>query len=253
MNTEETAAAPPVATRFGATWANWRRWFEKPGRVTGAVTVFFLGLTLAVFGRSLVGPDDQVLGDGATDLQKQFIHWRPFGFENLANGHLPLWNPHIYGGTQYFGGFQAALLYPPNWLYLCLPLGPAVNIGVALHVFLAGWFMYFWVRHRGLHVVASVLAGVLFMFGGTYSPHIFAGHLPNLCTMVWGPLILLAIDGWFSRRTLPWLLLGGGALTMQILAGHPQYVFYTAVACAMYSVAKLWSDPQRWRMAAGLR
>ena len=252
MNTEEIVSAPPDKVPYGERWARWQRWFEKPGRETGAVTAFFLLLTLLVFGRSLVGADDLMIGDGATDLERQFIHWRPFGFQQLAAGHLPLWNPHIYGGTQYFGGFQAALLYPPNWLYLFLPLARAVNNGIALHVFLAGWFMYFWVRHRGLHVVSAVLAGVLFMFGGSYFPHIFAGHLPNLCTMVWGPLILLSIDGWFSRRTLPWLLLGGGALTMQILAGHPQYVFYTGVACALYSVTKLWGDPQRWRMAAAL-
>ncbi len=32
----------------------------------------------------------------------------------------------------------------------------AINVGIALHVFLAGWFTYFWVRHRGIHPVAAV-------------------------------------------------------------------------------------------------
>ncbi len=252
MNTGAALAAPPTAPRIRRAWERWLSWVEQPGRETLAVTVFFLLLTLAVFGPILIGPANRIIGDDGTDLKRQFIHWRAFGFGQMAAGHLPLWNPHIYGGTPYLGGFQSALLYPPNWLYICLPLTLAINSGIALHVFLAGWFTYFWVRHRGIHPVAAVLAGVLFMFSGPYFLHIFAGHLPNLCAMVWGPLILLAIDGWFDRRTVPWLLLGAGALTMQILAGHPQYVFYTGVAAALYGATKLWRDPQRLRMAAGL-
>lgn len=247
MNTEGTAVAAPETALARAI-----RWLARPDRETGIVAAFYFLLTIAIFLPILTGTNGQVIGSGVDDLERQFIHWRQFGFGQMAAGHLPLWNPHIYGGTQYFGGFQAALLYPPNWLYLFLPLSLAINVGIALHVFLAGWFMYFWVRHRGLHVVAAMMAGVLFMLGGTYFPHIYAGHLPNLCTMVWGPLILLAIDGWFSRQTVPWLLLGGGALAMQLLAGHPQYVFYTGVACALYTLTKPWRDLRSWRTLAGL-
>ncbi len=244
MSTEPRGSVAPSSRR-------WHR-LRSPGGETVVATAFFLLLTLAVFAPVLFGPGDQILGGADTDLQKQFVHWRGFGFGQMATGHFPLWNPHLYGGTQFFGGFQAALLYPPNWLYLCLPLPRAINLGVALHFFLGGWFLFFWVRHRGLLPVAAVLAGAMFVLGGSYFPHIFAGHLPNLCTMVWGPLVLLAIDGWLSRQTLPWLLLGGGALAMQILAGHPQYVFYTGVACALYGVMPWWFAPRRWWAGAGL-
>ena len=135
---------------------------------------------------------------------------------NCALGRLALWNPHIFSGTPFFGGFQSALLYPPNWLYLCLPLAGAINVGIAIHVFLAGFFMQLWMRFRGLCPLAGALAGVLFMFSGPYFLHIYAGHLSNLCTMVWGPLIFLAIDGWLTRRTAGWLWLGGGAVALQI-------------------------------------
>ena len=244
MSTEPRGSAAPTGSRW--------RWLKSPRGETVAATAFFLLLTLAVFAPVLFGPGDQILGDADTDLRKQFVDWRGFGFGQMAAGHFPLWNPHIYGGTQYFGGFQSALLYPPNWLYLCLPLPRAINLGIALHFFLGGWFLFFWVRHRGLHPFAAGLAGAMFVLGGAYFPHVFAGHLPNLCTMGWGPLILLAIDGWFSRGTLPWLLLGGGALAMQILAGHPQYVFYTGIACALYGVTPWWFARHRWWTALGL-
>src|SRR5439155_7869210 len=64
--------------------------------------------------------------------------------------------------------------------------------------------------------------------------HLFAGHLPNLCTMVWAPLLFLAIAKVFARPALRPCLLGIFAATMALLAGHIQYVFYLAVAAAIY-------------------
>ncbi len=228
------------------------RWAATPaGEITLGSAFLFL-LTLAMFAGVLFGPGDVVLSNLDTDLAKQFVHWRAFGFGELRAGHLALWNPHIFSGAPYFGGFQSALLYPPNWLYLVLPLGRAINAGIALHVFLAGLFMFFWTRGRGLHGLACVFAGVLFMFCGPYFPHIYAGHLPNLCAMVWAPLLFLAIDGWLVNRTMGWPLLGAGVVAMQILAGHPQYVFYTGVAAAIYCGLHLWNTPRPVRALAGL-
>ena len=220
-------------------------------RGTIGVAVLLIALTACALGRSLFSRE-LVLSDSERDLALQFIHWRKFGFDELRAGRLALWNPHIYSGAPFFGGFQSALLYPPNWLYLCLPLVVAINVGIALHVFLAGFGMYLWTRQRGLHPLAALLGGVVFMFSGPFFPHMYAGHLPNLCTMAWGPFIFLAIDGWLQRRTAGWLFLGAGSLAMQILAGHPQYVFYTGVAAALYCIGQLAVARVPVRAAAGL-
>ena len=214
----------------------------------------FALLTLLMFGDLLFSSGTTVFGNQHTDLYSQFVAWRGFGFQELAKGNLALWNPHIYGGAPYFGGFQAALLYPLNLLYLILPLAQAINWGIALHVFLMGVFMYAWMKFLGLRSEAAFLAGVLMMFGGTHFIHIYAGHLPNLCAMVWAPLILLAIDGVFascSQPSIPNLqllrsmLLGMFAVSMQIFAGHPQYVFFTALAAGFYSLLRLIYEERR--------
>ena len=246
------SVVPPLPTDRMDASATRIRWANTPNGEITLAAAFLFALTLAVFGGVLFGPCDIILSNIDTDLAKQFVHWRTFGFGELRAGHLALWNPHIYSGAPYLGGFQSALLYPPNWLYLCLPLGRAINIGIALHVFLAGLFMFFWTRRRNLHPLACTFAGVLFMFSGPYFPHIYAGHLPNLCTMVWAPLLFLAIDGWLESRTLPWLLLGAGAIALQIFAGHPQYVFYTGVAAGLYSLLHLRTAPRRLQATAGL-
>ncbi len=217
------------------------RWW--PPAVFALLTVSMLGRVL--FSRTTV------LSSSETDLAAQFIPWREFGFGQMRQGHLPLWNPHIYGGAPYFAGSQSALLYPPNWLHLVLPTAPAINWGIALHVFLAGVFTYIWCRYRGISMVGAMLAGVLFMFSGQYFFHIFAGHLPHLCVMVWAPLLLLAIDGLAQEGSLRWVLVGIAAVAMQILAGHPQYVYYTALACGVYTLLNLFWSTHRLRLVLG--
>jgi hypothetical protein len=80
-----------------------------------------LVLTLAMFFDVLFLPGDTVLSNARTDLASQFVHWRGFGFGEMSRGNLPLWNPHVYGGAPFLAGFQSALLYPLNVLYLVLP------------------------------------------------------------------------------------------------------------------------------------
>ena len=108
----------------------------------------------------------------------------------MKSGHLALWNPHCFCGAPFFGNFQSALLYPLNFLYLLLPLSAAINSTIALHVFLGGVFTFYWARRRGLHSLACLLAGMMFMLCGPHFLQIQAGHLPNLCTLIWAPLFV---------------------------------------------------------------
>jgi hypothetical protein len=217
-----------------------------------AAVVALAVLTLALFSDVLFGGGDAVLSQVGADLSAQFIGWREFGFGQLREGHLALWNPHLFSGAPYFGGFQSALLYPPNWLHLVLPTAIAVNWGIALHVFLGGLFTYLWIAHRRLHPLASLTGAAIFMFGGATFLHIYAGHLPNICAMAWAPLLLLAIDGFVDSRSPEWLFLGAFAVGMQILAGHPQYVFYTALTAVLYVFACVVRQKRPWVLLAGV-
>ena len=190
--------------------------------------------TFLFFGDVLLTERDIVLSAYGTDLSNQFVYWREFGFSQLKQGNLALWNPHLFSGAPYLGGFQSALLYPPNWLHLFVPLARAINAIIALHVFLLGLLMYLWMAHRQLHPLACLVAAIITMFSGAYFPHVYAGHLPNLCTMVWAPLIFFCIDRLLAKPALRWHLLGIFAVAMQILAGHPQYVYYTFITATIY-------------------
>lgn len=214
--------------------------------------LLLLALVAAMFQDVLFFNKTRVLSNPVADLYHQFIPWRVFGFKEMLSGNLPLWNPYIFSGTPFLGGFQSALLYPPNLLFTCLPLVDAINYSIALHVFLGGVFMYLWASHRGLHPLSCFLSAVLFMFCGAHFLHIYQGHLCNLCGIIWVPLILLGIDGWLDSRKPAWCCLGIFAVSLQILAGMPQYVFYTAVTAVIYSALRLVRSQGRLAACGGL-
>jgi hypothetical protein len=214
-------------------------------RALGALTV----LVLVMFADVLFAPGWRVLGHPGTDLALQFIPWRDFGFAELAKGNLALWNPHIFGGAPFFGGMQSALLYPVNWLFLVLPLPLALNWSTALNVWLLGAFMLWWALRRGLHPLAALVSATAASFGAAYFLHIHAGHLTNLAAMAWIPLVFLSLDEWLRLREPAWCLLGMFAVAMQILAGHPQYVYLTAIAAGAYTAFRL-VEPSHRRVGA---
>jgi hypothetical protein len=212
----------------------------------------FLALfCLVLLSKVLFVSPHEVLSDEQLDVARFFLHWRYFGFHELKSGNFPLWNPHLCCGEPFFGNFQSALLYPLNFLYLLLPLVAAMNWTIALHVFLGGAFTFYWVRQRGMHSLACLLSAMMFMFCGPHFLQIQAGHLPNLCALIWAPLLFLSIDQLSDRPTLEPCLLGMFTLAMMILAGHPQYVFYLGVAAGLYAILNLARAGDRGRIMLG--
>ena len=223
----------------------------RSSRVRWIGAAFLLVLTLGMFGDVLVTSQSIVLSDVRNDLASHHLYWRAFVSEQLRHGHLPLWNPHVFCGIPVLGGAQTGVFYPPNWLDLVLPLPLSINLGFALHVFLAGLFAYVWGLRRGLHPVAAVTAGALFMFSGSYFLHVHAGHPAVLYAIAWMPLVLISTEGWVQTRGRGWVLLGAAAIAMQILAEDPQGCFYTGVAAVLLLAFNLINAEQRWTVLFG--
>ena len=193
---------------------------------------------LAMFGDALV-PGARVLGDPPSDMLTHSLPWRAFGFGELAKGNLALWNPHVFGGAPYFGGLQSALLYPPNLLFLVLPLPLAMNWGLALDFWLLGAFMFLWARRRGLAPFAAFVCSALVILCAPHFWRVLIGGTAAAGVMAWAPLLFLCIDEWLATRRPLWCLLGMLAVAMQIFAGQPQYVYYIAIIAAVYSALRL--------------
>jgi uncharacterized membrane protein YfhO len=209
---------------------------RKPSPGDGAAIGFLLLLNAIYFLPALITANGAILSAPGTDIWYEYFYWRKFAYENLAKGELPLWNPYIFSGTPFMAGMQSAIFYPLNFIFLLLDVPSAVNLSIAIHCFLASLFTYCYVRYIGISHTGALLSAISFAYGTPYFLHIFAGHLSNLCTMIWLPLIFLAIELFLDKRQLRYAIWGGIALAMQILAGHIQYVFYSVIISSIYFV-----------------
>jgi len=203
----------------------------------------------AVVALVLLLPGDLFLSSPNTDLIGQLAAWRAFATDNIRAGHFPLWNPYAYSGQPFLGDFQSAELYPPNVIFLFLPLARAVNLSFLLHLLLMGWGMGFWVTRRGNHPLAGALAGIALALSGPVFMRLFAGHLANICTMAWAPWLFCALEAaWRGPRIRP-LLLAAALVCLQILGGHPQYVFYLGIAAGLHAIVYSIAEPALRRRA----
>ncbi len=216
-----------------------RKFFrENPN---GGIALALIGTVLVLFGKALFSRDLLISPIGG-DLANQFFAWREFGFSELKKGHLVLWNPYTFGGSPYFAGFQSALLYPPNWLFMLFPLVFSLNFSMAFHLFLSGFFMNLWLEKHRMGFAPRLFGAFVYMFGGAYFLHVAYGHLSNLCTMAWIPLAFLILENILDDPSLKWVLSGAIVFSMELLAGHVQYFVYTLLIGALYALAHLLQD-----------
>jgi hypothetical protein len=213
----------------------------------GIRKIIFGSLFIAAVSSVFLAPADLLIGSSRTDIGQQFLAWRAFAAESLRAGHAPLWNPYSYAGEPFLGGFQSALYYPPNLIFLVLPLCRALNLSLVINLFLLGAGAFRWAARRGLHPVAAGLCALALPLSGPVLPHVFAGHLPNLCTLAWAPWVFASLEDWYRGGSRRCLLFASAAVCMQILAGQMQYVFYIAVAVAVHAIAFSFAAPGAWR------
>lgn len=201
-------------------------------------------LPLFMFGDLLFMGGNSVISHYSADVSQFFVRMREFAAAEVLEGRIPLWNPHIMSGTPFVGNWQSAVFYPPNVVYLLFPVGPAVNLDIALHLFLLGAFLYLWMRGRAIHPLGAFFGTAIVMFSGPVYLRVLAGHITMLAVMAWAPLLLASVDQIFKRAgegrpLLGWTLIGIGATAMQMLAGHPQMVFITALIVGSYCLIRL--------------
>lgn len=204
-------------------------------------------LTLIIYGNVVFGPSNIVLSRSDLDLARAFTNFH-FSISQILQGHFPLWNPNLMGGYPWFASFQSMMLYPPAVIFLMLPLGTAINAFLAFHVFLIGFGAFCWLKQKELHPLSCVLAGAILMFCSQVTLQIYAGEVTPVATMPWVLFLFLATDGCFiAKYRLRWILAGTAFVALQIMAGFPQHVYYTALLIGIYALAKVFFiQTERW-------
>ncbi len=204
-------------------------------------------MLLLVFGDLMLAGGNLVVSKAGCDIYSGALAGREFTFNQLRQGTFLLWNPVLLSGCPNFGGFQSWLVYPLAFPHLFLSTVAAINWIFILHTFLGGMFMYVWLGRQSLHRYACLAGALMFAFCGPLYLRLYAGHPTVHATIVWIPLVFLAIEGLILKPSLGWWLLGTTAVSMQLLAGYPQVLFYTAIAAGFYTLARLPEAPKLWK------
>ncbi len=167
----------------------------------------------------------------------QFYPWRDLALELARTGHLPLWNPYLGNGAPLLANHQSALLYPPNWLALLLPLDLASSWLAALHLAWAGVGLVLLARALGLSALGQAVAGLAFGLSqylvarvGFFSINATVAWLPWL---VWAVELQLRAAHWRRALACAWRLALFGALLL--LAGHAQTAWYALLLAGLWA------------------
>lgn len=197
-------------------------------------------LAAALFRKALLGGAVILSHPVFLDLTHQVYAYRLYGFGLLRKGIVPLWNPYNFCGAPFIANWHSAIFYPPNAVFLFLPVHTALNWSIAFHFFLAAALTYAFVRLVGAGRAGALLSAAVFVLSGPYILHLFPGHVFN--PLPWLPLALICGEMAVRRRRAVWHLLAGVVLGVQVLAGHPQYMLYCAAAEALYILFRAASE-----------
>ncbi len=160
----------------------------------------------------------------------------------LRSGQVFLWNPHVQFGFPQLADQDVLALYPLNLLFL-LPVKPslALSLFAVAHFALAGMFSYLLARSLRISRGGALVTALVFAFGGY-----LMAQLTNLNVVtgsIWLPLIFWLFMKTLHNKSLSYAVFCGAAIALQIVAGHPQVVFYTVLALGAYGVfwaVRLW-------------
>jgi hypothetical protein len=139
-------------------------------------------------------------------------------------------------GSDFIGEWETAAFYPVNWVYAFLPVKVALGFETLFHLLLAAAGVFYLCRLDGRSPQASALGAFCFAVSGPVWGRLYPGHLSNLAAVAWIPWVFFAALS-VSRRPSWASFLGlQGVLLVFFLSGHPQYIFYTAMAVVVLVV-----------------
>lgn len=188
-----------------------------------------------------------------------YRHWPDlavFG-DNLRSGSLPIWDKSVNLGRPLAGDATVLFLYPLTVLFAVIRPPLAFNVFMALHVLLAGFWMWMLLRHGyRTSPVAALLGGLAFAFAPKLIAHLLAGHVGVIAALSWAPAVILGLKYALDGGPLLTAALGGAALGI-VLPTHIQVPYYTAGASSAlmlwYLALQVWQaargDGARWRDA----
>ena len=215
------------------------------------VVCLYLLLTLLLF-REFIFSGGMLYG---SDSIPSGVFFRGFYRDFVREYHaLPRWDPYILGGLPFIDAMHGDTFYPTSLLKFFMPLHRAMGLKLVLHVFLAGMFMYFFLKSMKLNRFAAAFGGLCYMFASVFVSLVFAGHDAKIFVIALLPLCFFFLERGFETGRLFYFIMMGGAIGFLILSSHVQMAYFALWAIGLYLLFRLvllWMDKKKPKVLIG--
>ncbi len=188
----------------------------------------------------------------STDGDIATQHYALFGVarDYVRDGHLPLWNPYIFGGLTMVGDMQTAVVSPLTWLGWLLPAGFAWGLIATIKLLIAGFGTYVLARQLRLAPGGALVAGSVYALS---APIILWLQWPLGTVYVLLPWLFWAVDRVYREPSVSRTAGLAVVVALNIVAGHPESALINVAAAGLYLLVLAAIDsrrPQRARLRA---
>lgn len=161
-------------------------------------------------------------------------------------GGIPRWNPLILGGLPFIDAMHGDTFYPAAWLKFFMPLKRALGHKLIWHVFLAGVFMYLFLRTLEIRREASFIGGIIYMLAPSFVSLLYSGHDAKMYVIAFLPLAFALLESGMNRPRLYKFAGLSAVMGLLILTSHIQMAYYSYWAIGFYFIFRLFfSDGEK--------
>ncbi|MDD5686302.1 MAG: YfhO family protein [Elusimicrobia bacterium] len=172
-------------------------------------------------------------GLGGSDITDLNFPYRHFLANSLKNYKVPVWSNLIWCGYPLHAEGQGGFCYPLNvMLFSVFPADISFNLSFILNFVLCTFFSFLFFAEIGLKKQTAVFSATIFSFSGFFFCHI--QHLNMLNAVIWFPLIFYFIERYLKSGDYKNIAGAGISFGIQILAGFPQFAYYTLIFSFLY-------------------
>jgi len=206
-----------------------------------ATYLWLIGVAVALFFWSVWAHPTFLINTG--DITQVYAYYYGLAKDSWDNGEFSFWDPHNYGGMPHRDSVH--LFYPVSLLFLLSFKEWYLNYYIIFHILVAGLGMFGFLRVLGFEKQSSFVGSLVFMFSGNLVSRI-AGHIPQMTVYSLLPLGFLFLELIVQKKRWLFGIPLTFVLSLQILTGHFQYVFYSFFGLGLYAIYRLASE-KAWR------
>lgn len=201
--------------------------------------LFLILLPLLLFWKASFGGYLFVLGDfSGSDLLELHLPFKYILHDAYTHGSIPLWTPYLSNGFPILAEGQSGPLYPLNIALAFIPPFLSMNYSIMIALMVAGTGMYTFSRRLpGMNLFGALGSGVVFMLCSFFIARM--KHLNMIVVAAYLPWALFCIHKYCTTFKFKWSVLLSFVIALQILAGHPQMLYFCIIMYAWQLVGEV--------------